>query len=422
MIKHCLNVSGQKIYGTNKVLLASDANQTVGFKFNFDSEWKKLETKAAVFQRPGEEMLAVEVTDSFVLIPWEILAKAEPFFLSVIAYSGQKLLTTQKCVMAVSDSALPQSMKPGDPTEDIFSKLKRQTEEAVRAEYAAKLTELESELAKANEQFNYYKDNNATLKEQVKILEGKVESVSQENTKLKNDLAVYKVANTVLQERAKYADEWDAFWEDSVTVSGMFNLTSGTRILGKEIPYLNTANVVDASRMIGNEKDAGCNVRKISMRCDKAVTIAYFAANNRVVTDITLHNLSNSLVYMPNAFSKCVKLKNINGEFDLTNIQNFTYPFEGCVSLEKLRIKKGTAKVNVHLGSCESLNLESLLSVLDSLSTEASGKMLVLSSLSKVILKGSDFSYNDGENTYYGEEAYYWAVIDKGWSFSGWSV
>ena len=78
--------------------------------------------------------------------------------------------------------------------------------------------------------------------------------------------------------------------------------------------------------------------------------------------------------------------------------------------------------MNIDFGVCENLTLESLLSILNSLSPNAVKKTLTLSSFSKMVLRNSDFSYNDGEKTYYGDAAYYWAVIDKGWSFSGWTV
>lgn len=422
MIKHCLNVSGQKIYGTNKVLLASDANGTVGFKFNFDSEWKKLENKAAVFQRPGEDMLTLVIEDSFVFIPWEILSKAEPFFLSVIAYSGQKLLTTQKCVMAVADSALPIGMKPSSPTEDIFSKFKNETEEKVRAEYDSRLKGLEKDLAKSNEELGVYKETNETLKAQNETLKSEKENLSDENKSVKRELTLCKAANYVLQERAKQSDAWDEFWENSENVSGMFNLTASTRVLGKKIPYLNTLNITDASCMIGNEKRAGCNTEKINMRFDKVKTMAYFAANNQTVTDITLSNITSALENMNYAFYNCTKLKNIDAEFDMTNAIYVFYAFTGCKSLEKIRLKENTLRVNIDFGACENLTLESLLSILNSLSPNAVKKTLTLSSFSKMVLRNSDFSYNDGEKTYYGDVAYYWAVIDKGWSFSGWTV
>ncbi len=422
MIKHCLNVSGQKIYGTNKVLLASDANGTVGFKFNFDSEWKKLENKAAVFQRPGEDMLTLEIEDSFVFIPWEILSKAEPFFLSVIAYSGQKLLTTQKCVMAVSDSALPDNMKPSSPTEDIFSKFKNETEEKVRAEYDSRLKELEKDLAKSNEELGVYKEANETLKAQNETLKTEKENLSNEYKSVKRELTLCKAANYVLQERSKQADAWDEFWENSKSISGMFNLTTDMRDLGKVIPLLNTVNATDASSMIGNQTRGGCNVEQISMRCDKVTTIAYFSANNLVVSNIALLNLSNSLKYMQNAFYKCSKLKSIDAEFDLTNVINVTNTFYGCTALEDVRFKENTTKMSISFASCENLSVDSLLSILDSLVPNLTQRTLTLSSFSKMVLRDSDFSYNDGEKTYYGDAAYYWAVIDKGWMFSGWTA
>ncbi len=422
MIKHCLNVSGQKIYGTNKVLLASDANGTVGFKFNFDSEWKKLENKAAVFQRPGEDMLTLEIEDSFVFIPWEILSKAEPFFLSVIAYSGQKLLTTQKCVMAVADSALPLGMKPSSPTEDIFSKFKKETEEKVRAEYDSRLKELEKDLAKSNEELGVYKEANETLKAQNETLKSEKENLSNEYKSVKRELTLCKAANYILQERAKQADAWDEFWENSKSISGMFNLTTDMRDLGKVIPLLNTVNATDASSMIGNQTRGGCNVEQISMMCDKVTTIAYFSANNLVVSNIALLNLSDSLKYMQNAFYKCSKLKSIDAEFDLTNVINVTNAFYGCTALENVRFKENTTKMSISFASCENLSVDSLISILDSLVPNLAQRTLTLSSFSKMVLRDSDFSYNDGEKTYYGDVAYYWAVIDKGWSFSGWTA
>lgn len=422
MIKHCLNVSGQKIYGANKVLLACNANGTVGFNFNFDSEWRKLENKAAVFQRPGEEMFTLEIEDSFVVIPWEILSKAEPFFLSVIAYSGNKLLTTQKSVMAVADSALPDNMKPDSPTEDIFSKIKSETEENVRAEYESRLKALETDLNKANLLLGEYKEENKGFAEQITELEANNQALTESNKKLKNELTLCKAVNSVLKIRADYADEWDSFWENSVDVSGMFNLQTSTRTLGKIIPQLNTVNVTDASSMIGNDKRGGCNVQQISMRCDKAETIALFAANNQTVTDITLINLSDSLVYMNSAFYNCTKLKNIHAEFDMTNAIYVYNAFYGCKSLEKIRLKENTLRVTIDFGACENLTYESLISILNSLSPNAVKKVLTLSSFSKMVLRNSDFSYNDGDKTYYGDVAYYWAVIDKGWSFVGWTV
>lgn len=413
MIKHCLSVIGQKIYGTQKVLLASDANQTICFKFDFEREWRKLAQKAAIFGRVNEEPIVIALEENIAIIPWEVLTKPEPFFLSVIAYDGAALLTTQKSLISVGDSFLPDEMKASNPSENIFSNMKNKIEAQLKAEYQAQLSRLEDELSSAKEELSKlttkYNKSESALREMV------TEVIS-----LEKQITFYQSANAVLQKRAAQAQAWDDFWEDTIDLNGTFTDSSMVKRYGANLPHLNTVNAISASSLFGTDL-RGNTIENVSLRCDKVTSLQRFASLNTSLKTAELINLSDALTNMNYAFYNCKSLESIMGDIDMSNVTVAYCVFDGCTRLRDVSFKEKSINLTISFSGSEDLSVESMISILNGLNPEnGSGKTLKMSAFQKMSIRTSDFSYNDGTTTYYGDAAYYWAVIDKNWSFSGW--
>ena len=165
MITHTLKVTGQRIFGAEKISLATDANNTIKFRFDFDKEWRKFSEKAAVFGRVNQEPMVIDFENNSVNVPWEMLTQPEPFFLSVMAYDDKSLLSTQKTVVAVGDSFIPDSVLPSTPTGTAFDR--------VRAESAAEIESLKEQLEAANAEIAEQDGHIKTLLLKIKQLSGK---------------------------------------------------------------------------------------------------------------------------------------------------------------------------------------------------------------------------------------------------------
>lgn len=410
MVSHNLRVSGQRIFGTDRVLLASDANQSVELRFDFDCEWMSFKNKAAIFGRVGGESLIFDIIDSAVTVPWEILTKAEPFFLSVMGYDDERLLTTQKSVIPVADSFIPQHLKQYDPSKSIFDRFIDEAEQ----KYLSRINALEAQVLSKQNQLDAKESELQAANSEIATLTEKNESQLNEIFTLKDEcFALYKKSLTV--------DEWNEFWQGVNKLDGMFASPSFLRETGVKVPPLDTVNVTNASNVLGND-NYGCSVESFSMKCGKVTTLESFAANNTSLRSVTLEEVSTKLKNISKSFYNCSSLVEINGVIDMTNVLLATDAFTGCTSLQNVTFKENTIRASLDFSSCENLTYETLISILNGISDKSAGKTLKLNENSRIPLITEGFTYQSNGVVYEGKEAYYRAVLDKNWVFEGWTL
>ncbi len=459
MISHTLKVTGQRIFGAEKITLATDANNTVRFKFDFDKEWRKFSQKAAVFGRIDQEPLIVAIDGNFVIVPWEVLTKPEPFFFSVMAYDEKSLLSTKKAVIAVGDSFIPDSILPDSPSETIFDKFGTN----LKQEYEEKLATLEdsykAEIKHINQELNTCKENFANAANELEAAQNTIKGLEEENDALRQghsecenqisekerELEIVKgyIQNlesdvTVLESelhdcrlrmdsletekealaaRSAIADEWDTFWSKARGPVEMFASLSPKgvpRPFGSDMPVLNTINATD---IFGFAKGV-TGLRRVSLRCDRVGYMKEFAKDNTLLEYVKLINLGDTITTMEDAFLNATYLETIDTVFDFSNLSNASRAFYGCSSLKNIRFVENTIGVSLSFEDSPLLTLDSLISILNGLNPE-SPTSIVFNAGSKDVLDASDFSFNDGTTTYYKSTAFKKAIAAKGWVMGG---
>lgn len=186
MLKYNLNVLKQQIYGTEKIILASDANNSISLYIRFDAPWRNFSKKDAIFLRDNEEPFIISLKNNSVTIPWEILRKAQPFYLSFIAYEEETMITTQRALIDVKESSLPQKYKTVMPSQTVFDEFVEEISEKAAAAYEEKLIE---ETSAVNDSLN---KANAQLKETTWQLDETKAELTQAQQNLTNEIASSK--------------------------------------------------------------------------------------------------------------------------------------------------------------------------------------------------------------------------------------
>lgn len=410
MVSHNLRVSGQRVFGAERVLLASDANQSVEFRFDFDCEWMSFKNKAAIFGRVDCEPLIMDIIDSAVTVPWEILTKAEPFFLSVMGYDDARLLTTQKSVIPVADSFIPQQLKQYDPSKSIFDRFIDETEQ----KYLNRINSLEAQVLS--------KQNQLDAKEsELQTANSEIETLTEKNASQLNEIITLKDECLALYEKSLTVDAWDKYWQGVNNLNGMFASASFLRESGAEVPPLDTVNVTNASNVLGNDT-YGCSVESFSMKCGKVTTLEGFAANNTNLKSVTLNEVGTKLKNISKSFYNCSSLIEINGVIDMTNVLVTTDAFTGCTNLQRVTFKEKTIRASLDFSSCANLTYETLVSIVNGIADNSAGRTLKLNENSKIPLTVGGFTYESNGVVYQGKEAYYRAVTEKNWAFEGWTI
>ena len=113
----------------NSVPLTSGTVNDVAVRFDFSEDWNCFESKTAIFQA-GETKIAVLITDSTAIIPWEVLVVCGfELFVGVCGMSGEKenedchVLNTELHSLGFIKKGveLSGSAVANPPTEDIIS-------------------------------------------------------------------------------------------------------------------------------------------------------------------------------------------------------------------------------------------------------------------------------------------------------------
>lgn len=414
MINYDLTLQKQKLLGADRFTLAANANETMCLHFHFDRHWRVFDSKAAVFRNAENRYLILEIINDRVKIPWEMLTQVGDFDVSVLGYEKNKVLTSDKAIITVGESLLPEDYRTLSPTEELFDRFRREctaeayegfrdeTEElrrtnaSDRIEYAERLAEAQQEKADALKA----KDDEIKLIEQTHLAEVK----EYRNTVLSLERQ--------LEEYREKAESWDlvdraiqgktlgnsALWHggseeyslpmlntSSVKSFAARHFDSNLREIGLDLSSVtefsevflnkdsirrlvlkNTQNVQSYDNLV-----CGCmSVRYLDLGDLTNCTVLTSLATDAVMLEKVKFRNMCSVVYMEDAFYNCSALREIDGVFDMRTINDATYAFDYTPSLETIRFKENTIAQPIAFAQSISLTRESLMSIVNGLSPE----------------------------------------------------
>lgn len=414
MITYDLMLEKQYLLGADRFKVAANANETLCLHFHFDRHWRCFDSKAAVFRNSENRYFIIEIINDRAKIPWEMLTRVGEFDVSVLGYENNKVITSDKAVVTVSESLLPEDYRTLGPSEELFGrfrqectaqayeKFREEIEElkqiniADRLEYGEKLAEAEREKEEAIKA----KDD------EIKLIENAHSAVVKE---YKNTVAELE---SLIEEYREKAENWD------LVDRAIQGKTLGNSALwhgGKEeysLPMLNTSSVKSfAARHFDN------NIREIGLDLTSVTSFNEIFLNKSSIRRLVLKNTQNIQTYdnlvcgctsiryldlgdlsgcscltslatdavmletvkfrnmccvalMEDAFYNCSALKEIDGVFDMRTINDATYAFDYTPSLETVRFMEGTIAQPIAFAQSVSLTKESLMSIANGLSAE----------------------------------------------------
>lgn len=111
-------VRGQEIKRVDSYQLYSKSRNFVCAKFLFDKHWANVTRFASIAN--SETTYTVEIVNGECLVPWECLAEAGTFTVSVF---GGDLITANKVTVTVLESGLAEGELPDEPTPGYFQQI-----------------------------------------------------------------------------------------------------------------------------------------------------------------------------------------------------------------------------------------------------------------------------------------------------------
>lgn len=450
MITYDLMLEKQRLLGADRFSVAANANETLSLRFNFDRNWRRFDSKAAVFRNSDMQYFIIEIIANRVKIPWEVLTKQGTFELSVIGFDGAKTLTSDKVEIAVSENLLPEEYKTLSPSEVLFDRfkeeciaeayLKYETEfENLKKSHADEKMRLNAEIAEANER---------TL-EAVEEKNNEIEQIKNEHSK---EISGYRSQiselNEQITEYKEKAEKWDMV---DHAIQGKTLASSPLWGGGSEeyrLPMLNTSSVkaFAARNFDTNLRELGldlssCSVfqevfmgknsiQKLTLKNTNNITsyeslactctsIRYLDIGNLEsctnITQLAMEASRLEKVKFTNmcristadcAFYGCPVLKEIDGVFDFRTVTNAEEIFIGTPMLETVRFLENSITKDISFQDSISLTKESLLSIANGLSSENTATVYLSS-------YAIDNAFTDEE-----EKSAYLSLIQttKGWN------
>lgn len=451
MVCYDLRVERQNIFGSEKISIAADANNTVALRIHFDACWRVYDQKAAIFKTRQNRYYIIEMKSSEVKVPWEALTEVGELEMSVIGFDDEKVLTAGKVTLEVVSSLLPEEYKQLSPTETLFDRFKAEcTQEAynkykneiasLKRDYEKKLLDLGDELNEANE--NTKKIEAAKNKELEALEQGKNSQITTLNLKIADitaelneanvDAGKWRLVNAAMADKVRSnLAPWaggtkeyklpmfntenmstisNASFDNNCTELGL-NLASATELdqafrgkLGfKKLTFINTNSITS---MV--EAFLGCTaLREVIL--DGVKSCKSFKHTFNGCTSLERVELGESGFPQSfyGTFMNCSALKEIVGTLDFTVTKEATSAFSGCSALEEVRFEPDTISVELGFSSCNKLSRKSMLSLFDGL-REVSDLTLIL----------SNYAFENNFPTATGKAEIRSMLKEKGWNLS----
>ena len=411
MIKYDLTLEKQRLIGADKFSVAANANETVCLCFHFDRSWRCFDSKAAVFRNSASEYYIIEIASDRAKVPWEVLTCQGEFELSVIGFENEKVITSDKVEILVSESLLPEDCKTFSPSEVLFDRFKRECIAQAYLDYEDEINELKKahiaekmllgeQIAEANKRTdNVIEEKNKEINELEASHSAEKVSLNNRIAQLNNDIAYYK----------EKADKWDmvdyaislkttptyALWAggsdeyslpmlntSSITAFAASNFGSNLREIGLDLSSVSQFSGIFTSnsrvekvelRGTANVQSfasafEGCKtIKTISIdSLEKCNTMNKFANGATLLQSVNFGTVSAAGNY-EKAFYNCTVLKEINGRFDMSFATDVSEMFVGCSSLETVRFVESTIGKSIDFSGCIRLSKESMCSIFNGL-------------------------------------------------------
>ncbi len=411
MIKYDLTLEKQRLIGADKFSIAANANETVCLCFHFDRSWRRFDSKAAVFRNSVSEYYIIEIKADRAKVPWEVLTHQGEFELSVIGFEDEKVITSDKVEILVTESLLPEDCKTFSPSEVLFDRFKRECIAQAYLDYEDEINELKKahiaekmllgeQIVEADKRTkDAIEDKNKEIQELEISHDIEKSELNNKIAQLNEDVAYYK----------EKAEKWDmvdyaislktspnyALWAggteefslpmmntSSVPVFASSNFSSNLKKIGLDLSSVKSfASVFNSNSGIEHielrnthnvESFAsvfeGCkSIKTVSIdSLEKCNTMNKFANGATLLQVVNLGTVSAAGNY-ERAFCNCTVLKEINGCFDMSFAANTSAMFVGCSSLETVRFVENTIGVSMDFSDCIRLTKESMCSIFNAL-------------------------------------------------------
>ncbi len=411
MIKYDLTLEKQRLIGADKFSIAANANETVCLCFHFDRSWRRFDSKAAVFRNSSSEYYIIEIISDRVKVPWEVLTHQGEFELSVIGFENEKVITSDKVEIRVSESLLPEDCKTFSPSEVLFDRFKRECIAQAYLDYEDEINDLKkAHIAEKMLLGEQIIEANKRTKEAVEEKNREISELETSHNIEKNSLNNKIVQlNKDIDYYKEKADKWDmvdyaislktvptyALWvggsakyslpmlnTSSITAFSANNFSSNLKEIGLDLSAVTSFSSVFASHQ-SIEKVELRNTHKIesfantfkscktikSIKIDsleKCHSMYHFAYEATLLQSVDFGTVSAAGNY-ERAFLNCSVLKEINGCFDMSFATNVSAMFIGCSSLETVRFVEGSIGKSMDFSSCVRLSKESMCSIFNGL-------------------------------------------------------
>lgn len=414
MVTYDLMLEKQRLFGADKFSVAANANETLSLRFNFDRNWRRFDSKAAVFRNSDMQYFIIEIIASRAKIPWEVLTKQGTFELSVIGFDGAKTLTSDKVKILVSENLLPEEYKALSPSEVLFDRFKEECIAEAYLKYESEIKELKkahveeklllnAQIVEANEQ---------TL-EAVAEKDSEIEKIKNEHAK---QVSEYEAQITELNSQLAVCQEKAEKWEMvDHAIQGKTLASSPLWGGGSEeyrLPMLNTSSVKAFT-----SRNFDANLREVGLDLSSSDMFNQIFMEKDSIQKLVLKNTSNVTSYenlfyccpsiryldlgslesctdfsclateatrlekvkftnmrraslLDSAFYGCIVLREIDGVFDFRTVTSADEIFIGTPMLETVRFLENSITKDISFQDSIRLTKESLLSIANGLSTE----------------------------------------------------
>lgn len=451
MIKYDLTLEKQRLIGADKFSIAANANETVCLCFHFDRSWRRFDSKAAVFRNNVSEYYIIEIISDRAKVPWEVLTHQGEFELSVIGFENEKVITSDKVEILVSESLLPEDCKTFSPSEVLFDRFKRECIAQAYLDYEDEISELKkAHIAEKMLLGEQIIEANKRTKEAVEEKNKEISELETSHNIEKNSLNNKIVQlNKDIDYYKEKADKWDMVdYAISLKTVPTYALWLG----GNEeysLPMLNTSSITafSANNFGSKLKEIGLDlssvtsfasvfashktIEKIELKNSQHVTsFASTFENCKTIKSVTIDSFEkcHSAYHFANeasmlqtvnfggvlaagnyekAFSNCTVLKEINGCIDMSFATVATNMFTGCPNLESVKFIENSIGVDLGFANCVGLSKESMVSIFNGLYTGASKTLFI-----------SAFAFENNFNEEEREEWIEFVTKTKGWKLS----
>lgn len=421
MLTYELSLNGQSLVGADRFSIAAESNESIQLRFHFDRSWRIFDTKAAVFRDSRRHYYVIEITGNCAKVPWEVLRNDSGFDLAVVAYNANKVYTSKKVTISVSESLLPDICRQLSPTDTLFDKIrvqcKNEAELECRNEIQAMKHSYENALADMGQQLEAERQNTASVAAE------KDAEIAELNYQAECDAVQHSTQiaslNAQLAAKEEKAHNWDlidtALREKTAVSLQLWN--GGSSLY--ELPMLNTSQMTTISSNYISDKIVKIgfdltsvtslsnvfkdkkNLKNITLKNTDNITNCYYAFSGCSALEYAdLDNLRlcgniqnffaqcTSLVKVKlgsaecisntqSSFSDCISLKEIEGTLNPTLATGFADTFGNCVSLETVRFAENSIRANISFEKCISLSKESLFNIANALSNEVTGTLKI---------------------------------------------